>query len=254
MRSRRSENPSRNLPSPTLSNWVQALSMTSSNQWSVQDRDKPGTRSSYSLPTDLENMGEHNQGLRSKILSELTVHFQWGLHHTNRGKREFIALVDSYLMDVFVTAQLLNNPGRVTEVLSLLVVNNQSARRSVFLWDGFIAMVPGWSKTLRTTLRKRLQVRFLPPSTSQRLVAFLVFIKPFYDELCRKCESQQGQDRIDRTARSSPSRAFLWTTGWIPIITTLRSTSGTATSSSCPSHHKSAGNLLCTYTVIILVW
>lgn len=99
---------------------------------------------------------------------------------------------------IFVELQLTNNPGRITEVLSMAVTNNASASRAIFLIDECLGFVPGWTKTRHITGARRFLMRFLHPESSARLLFVLRYLRPLYLHYCKKLAgSQETVDKMD---------------------------------------------------------
>lgn len=108
---------------------------------------------------------------------------------------------------------------RIRELLSLQVENSPSAKRGIFVWNGYIIYVTQHHKTKRQTNREFYVARFLPARLGNVLFRYLVCIRPLADLLGRERLSCGGLDK------PVPRRCLLFHSGgisWKPVrLTTM---------------------------------
>ncbi|OSS51886.1 hypothetical protein B5807_04037 [Epicoccum nigrum] len=97
-------------------------------------------------------------------------------------------------------------PGRLTEVLSILHSNSVSdGNRNIFMYQGLVAVVPRYHKGYNRDKSLKITYRFLPRDVGSLLVWYVWLIRPFYASL------SAGQERAARTSQFYQSRSsFLW--------------------------------------------
>jgi hypothetical protein len=70
-------------------------------------------------------------------------------------------------------------PSRVTELCLYRLRNSRFSNRSVFLFDGTIALLQTYHKSLSMTTINKAISRYLPEDLSVLLINYLIFIRPF---------------------------------------------------------------------------
>jgi hypothetical protein len=93
---------------------------------------------------------------------------------------------------------------RSTELFSIECENGPATSRGLYIHDGAICYVTRHSKARRTTNQEFQVARYLSPYTSQILVRYLVYVRPFVAMLRRICV---GQSEASRLLFHHPSRS-----------------------------------------------